>query len=109
MTLLPPGPALSLCPGPICLSVAPLTPPSDLVDFRNADKSHVDDPLTFQDGGSLSYRVGDLINNTAHTHRCATLDHGPGVTPSGPTQETNVTSYVWAYQWPAGSNTDEGA
>ena len=90
--------------------MVPLTPPSDVVDFRNADKSHVDDPLTFQDGGSLSYRVGDLLNNTAHTPRCATLDHGPGVTPSGPTQETNVTSYVWAYQWPTdGSNTDDGA
>ena len=66
-------------------------------------KSHIDDPLTFQDGGQLLYRVGDYLNSTAHTARCQTLDPGPGVHPSGPTQPTNVTSYVWAYVWPTGS------
>ena len=66
-------------------------------------KSHVDDPLTFQDGGQLLYRIGDYMNTTAHTARCGTLDAGPGVHPSGPTQPTNVTSYVWAYTWPKAS------
>ena len=46
-------------------------------------KSHIDDPLTFQDGGKLLYRIGDYLNATAHTGRCQTLDSGPGVHPSG--------------------------
>ena len=67
-------------------------------------KSHVDDPLVINDGGSLLYRVGDYINKSApvgsgHHFRCGTLDPGPSVVPSGPTQPTNVTSYVWAYTW----------
>ena len=53
-------------------------------------KSHVDDPLTFQDGGQLLYRVGDYINATAHTARCQTLGSGPGVHPSG---------CVWPYAY----------
>lgn len=40
-------------------------------------KFHVDDPITFQDGGQLNYRVGDYVNTTAHTARCQTLDDGP--------------------------------
>ena len=46
-------------------------------------KSHIDDPLTFQDGGELLYRVGDYLNTTAHTARCQTLDPGPVCTRRG--------------------------
>ena len=34
-------------------------------------KSHIDDPLTFQDGGQLLYRVGDYMNSTRCTLRDA--------------------------------------
>lgn len=66
-------------------------------------RSHMDDPITFQDGGALFYRVGDLTNATARAPRCQVLGprDAPGVRPSGPTQPTNVTSYVWAYVWDA--------
>jgi len=52
--------------------------------------------------------VGDFINKSApvgsgHHARCGTLHPGPNVVPSGPTQPTNVTSYVWAYTWDVSS------
>jgi len=67
----------------------------------SAYRFHEEDPLFFDGGVRMSWRVGDYSN--PHTHpespKCYINAPGPGDKPVGTVLNTTVTSYAWVYTW----------
>lgn len=64
---------------------------------------HDADPLFFQEGVRLMWRIGDYHNHDdakyADSPKCFIDEPGPNDKVVGSPTTTNVTSYVWVYTW----------
>jgi len=60
-----------------------------------------EDPLVFEGGVQLQWRIGDYVNRKAHPEspKCYIDAPGPGDTVVGVVLNTTVTSYAWLYTW----------
>jgi hypothetical protein len=62
----------------------------------SAYRFHEQDPLRFQDGMKLQWRVGDLFD--ASLNKCFVAPGEPGIAMLHP-KVTKVVAYVWVYVW----------